>query len=146
MPLQGHSCKRLRRFDGPGSPTSTGPHRPKRHAWNIDQSTERNSLHEKKYVNIVDCCNVVRLRVLEFYTVYSQLKWLQDLNPFKYNSELDRNVQLLFIMAALCNRGPLYFCPVISFYLSIYLSFYIPRLISAAADWMSTILRHMVWP
>ena len=27
-----------------------------------------------------------------------------------------------------------------------YLSFYIPRLISAAADWMSTILLHMVWP
>ena len=24
------------------------------------------------------------------------------------------------IMAALCNRGPLYFCPVISFYLSIF--------------------------
>ena len=41
----------------------------------------------------------------------------------------------------------LYFCPVISiFYLSI---FYFPRLISAAADWiiwMSTILRHMMWP
>ena len=42
-------------------------------------------------------------------------------------------------MAALCNRGgPLYFCPVISFYL---LSFF-PRLISAATDWMSTILLH----
>jgi len=26
------------------------------------------------------------------------------------------------------------------------LSFFIPRLISAAADWMSTILPHMVWP
>jgi len=25
-------------------------------------------------------------------------------------------------------------------------SFFIPRLISAAADWMSTILPHMVWP
>jgi len=29
--------------------------------------------------------------------------------------------------------------------LSIFLSF-LPRLISAAADWMSTILRPMVWP
>jgi len=30
---------------------------------------------------------------------------------------------------------------------SIYLSvFFIPRLISAVPDWMSTILRHMVWP
>jgi len=44
------------------------------------------------------------------------------------------------IMAALCNRGPLYFCPVISiFYLFIYLSFF-PCLISAAAGWISTIL------
>jgi len=25
-------------------------------------------------------------------------------------------------------------------------SFFIPRLISAAADWMSTILPHIVWP
>jgi len=38
---------------------------------------------------------------------------------------------------------PLYFCPVISIF---YLSFFIPRLISAAAGWMSTILWHMVWP
>jgi len=36
--------------------------------------------------------------------------------------------------------GPLYFCPVVSFFfLSFYLSFFIPRLISAAAGWMSTI-------
>jgi len=30
-----------------------------------------------------------------------------------------------------------------SFYLS---SFFFPHLISAVADWMSTILPHMVWP
>jgi len=29
---------------------------------------------------------------------------------------------------------------------SFYLSFFIPHLISAAADWMSTILPNMVWP
>jgi len=29
---------------------------------------------------------------------------------------------------------------------SIYLLFFFPRLISAVADWMSTILLHMVWP
>jgi len=40
--------------------------------------------------------------------------------------------------------GPLYFCTVVSFYLSIFLFF--PRLISAATDWMSTILLHMAWP
>jgi len=35
----------------------------------------------------------------------------------------------------------LYFCPVVSFYLL----FFIPRLISAAADWMSTILYFDTW-
>jgi len=53
---------------------------------------------------------------------------------------------MTFVMAALCNRGALYFCPVVSFYLlSIYLLSFFPRLISAAAGWMSTILWHMVW-
>ena len=44
--------------------------------------------------------------------------------------------------------GPLYFCPVVSFFylLSSSSSFFIPRLISAAVDWMSTILLHMAWP
>ena len=32
------------------------------------------------------------------------------------------------------------------FYLSFLLLFFFPRLISAAVDWMSTILPHMVWP
>jgi len=45
-------------------------------------------------------------------------------------------------MAALCNRETLYFCPVVS---SFFLLFF-PRLISAFAEWMSTILLHMVWP
>ena len=38
----------------------------------------------------------------------------------------------------------LYFCPVVSIFLLS--SFFIPRLISAVGDWMSTILPHMVWP
>ena len=51
-----------------------------------------------------------------------------------------------FFMAALCNRGAIIFLPCSSF-LSIYLllSFF-PRLISAATDWISTILLHMAWP
>jgi len=48
-------------------------------------------------------------------------------------------------MATLCNRGAIIFLPC-SFFLSIYLSTFFPRLISAATDWMSTILCHMVWP
>ena len=51
------------------------------------------------------------------------------------------------VMAALCNRGALYFCLVVSFYLSsIYRLSFFPRLISVATDWMSTILLHMAWP
>jgi len=38
---------------------------------------------------------------------------------------------------------PLYFHPVVSFF---FLAIFFPRLVSAVADWMSTILRHMVWP
>jgi len=48
------------------------------------------------------------------------------------------------LMAALCNRGwALYFCFVVS---SIFLCFFFSRLISAVADWMSTIRLHMMWP
>jgi len=47
------------------------------------------------------------------------------------------------IMVALCNRADHYIFAL--WLLSIYLSFF-PRLISAAADWMPTILPHMVWP
>jgi len=52
---------------------------------------------------------------------------------------------LLLYMVALCNRaGHIYFHTVVcsnSFFLS---SFFFPRLISAVADWMSTILAHSV--
>jgi len=50
---------------------------------------------------------------------------------------------VIFIMAALWNRAGHYIFPC-GFYLSIFL--FLPRLISSAADWMSTILGHMVWP
>jgi len=51
------------------------------------------------------------------------------------------------LMVALCNRADHYILPC-SFFLLLLSSssFFIPRLISAAADWMSTILLHMAWP
>jgi len=56
----------------------------------------------------------------------------------------ERRVDALeVIMAALCNRAGHYIFAL--WFLSFFLSFF-PRLIPAAADWMSTILRHMVWP
>jgi len=46
-------------------------------------------------------------------------------------------------MVALCNRADhIYFHPVSFFFF--FLLFFL-RLISAVGDWMSTILRHMVW-
>ena len=50
---------------------------------------------------------------------------------------------LSLIMAALLNRAGHYIFAM--WFLSIYLSFF-PHLISAAADWMSTIFSHMAWP
>ena len=52
-------------------------------------------------------------------------------------TKMAEHVEMLF-MAALCNRGAIIFLPC-DFYLSIYLLLF-PRLISAAAGWMSTIL------
>jgi len=54
--------------------------------------------------------------------------------------------ECIIIMAAQCNRGAIIFLPCGFFLSSIYLSFFFPRLISAATDRMSTILLHMVWP
>jgi len=45
------------------------------------------------------------------------------------------------LMAALCNRADHYIFAL--WFLS---SIFFPRLISAATDWMSTILLHMTWP
>jgi len=47
------------------------------------------------------------------------------------------------IMVTLWNRADHYI--FILWFLSIFFLFF-PRLIRAAAQWMSTILRHMVWP
>jgi len=51
--------------------------------------------------------------------------------------------RVIMAMAALCNRAGHYIF-ALWFPSSFFLSFF-PRLISAAADWMSTILPHMVW-
>jgi len=48
------------------------------------------------------------------------------------------------VMAALCNRAGHYIFAL--WFLSSTSVFFFPRLISAATDWMSTILLHMAWP
>jgi len=54
-------------------------------------------------------------------------------------------VILWWLWPPLCNRAGRYFLPCGFFFYLLSSSFY-PRLISAIADWMSTILPHMVWP
>jgi len=68
--------------------------------------------------------------------LYARMRFV-SLGPF--------TVLSFIFMAALCNRGAIIFLPC-SFFLSFYLLSFFPRLISAAADWMSTILLHMAWP
>ena len=51
---------------------------------------------------------------------------------------------LSFVMVALCNRADHYILPCV--FVLLLSSIFFPRLISAAADWMSTILVHMAWP
>jgi len=53
-------------------------------------------------------------------------------------------MHILLFMAAYAIGQAIIFLSCGFFYLSIYLLF--PRLISAVADWMSTILPHMMWP
>ena len=52
---------------------------------------------------------------------------------------------LFLLMVALWNRETIYIF-MLWFVLSFFLLLFFPRLISAAADWMSAILPHMVWP
>jgi len=62
------------------------------------------------------------------------------LNP----SFVSRVECLEIIMVALCNRADHYIF-MLWFVLFLLSFFFFPRLISAVGDWMSTILRHMVW-
>jgi len=59
--------------------------------------------------------------------------------------QMDLSFRGQFIMAALHSRCGHYIFALWFFLLSFFLSFF-PCLISVVADWMSTILPHMVWP
>jgi len=59
---------------------------------------------------------------------------------------LDFIVTSRLVMAALCNSAGHYIFALWFLSSSFFLFSFFPRLISAAADWMSTILWHIVWP
>jgi len=67
----------------------------------------------------------------------SSLRFPDDIcTAAESNDELQQ-----LVMAALRSR-----CGRYIFVLSLLFFFFFPRLISAVADWMSTVLSHMVWP
>ena len=79
-------------------------------------------------------------------TLHISVEMLILINLGKITLKAWANYMHTLIMAALCNRGAIMFLPC-SFFLSSSIFFlFLPRLISASADWMSTILPHMVWP
>jgi len=59
----------------------------------------------------------------------------------KHTVYIPHNSDILLIMVTLCNTADHYI-----FTLWFLLLLFLPHLISASVDWMSTILLHMVWP
>jgi len=60
-----------------------------------------------------------------------------------FTSALLRLKTVLFIMAATRSRHGHY---IFALWFGFFFLLFFPHLISAVADWMSTILSHMVWP
>ena len=77
-------------------------------------------------------------------SVSKQLLWvvIDELSACIHTHRVGRRSYPTFY-GRLCNRGAIIFLSCGFFLL---LPIFFPRLISAVADWMSTILRHMVWP
>jgi len=63
-----------------------------------------------------------------------------------FKDGLKVKVKEALFMVALWNRETIYIFMLWFVLLSSFFFFFFPRLISAAADWMSAILPHMVWP
>ena len=72
--------------------------------------------------------------------VANRVLWVLRPPPVKFNEQAS-NLYVGLVMVALCNRETIYI-----FMLWFVLLLFFPRLISAAADWMSTILRHIYQP
>jgi len=83
----------------------------------------------------------IQIRITGFF-IYACTHY-NDMTCFKLTLANFDYLSLSFsslFMVALCNRADhIYFHAVVC-------SFFFPRLISAAADWMSALLPHMVWP
>jgi len=106
---------------------------------------------------ILDHCTNVQ-RTIMAIELYRGCRSVNCHSSQAANVNADRSIKAIFSCCSLPDDGLLYSC--CSFMVALwnradhyifilwFLSsvFFFPRLISAVADWMSTILRHMVWP
>jgi len=83
----------------------------------------------KNLAIIYSYCNHL-VHVLNILTIFSVVDLLEK----------------LLVMATLWNRAGHYTVMLWFLSSSIFYLLFSPRLISAVGDWMSTILRHMLWP
>jgi len=84
-------------------------------------------------------------RHIPFRDTHCVKSYVKTLGSRFYVVQTTARSKIIF-MAALRSRCGHYIFAL--WFLSIFFLFFIPRLISAVGDWMSTIglLRHMVWP
>jgi len=89
------------------------------------------------FLKKIMCCDKLNCHVQHIIFSKNIVLWLRQVchNTLLFESQH-------IIMAALCNRGPLYFCPVVSIYLSIFF-FSSPNLSGHRLDVYHT---HIAWP
>jgi len=75
----------------------------------------------------------------------ARLDWQSELGAIWWDMRVACK-RTSFLWSPYVIRQTIIFLPCDFFLSSFYLLFFIPRLISAAVDWMSTILLHMAWP
>ena len=97
-------------------------------------------------LNMTVCCLETGRLMARFCVAFETMKIFHGITGRETMEELASladsltECSTLLIMVTLCNRADHYI--FILWFLS---SIFFPRLISAVGDWMSTILRHMVW-
>ena len=113
----------------------------------LEVSSVRKCFHQN--IVSVDLCSVLTLLLAVYYFNRLKAEPVAFYFPALYYRQNVSALRYLF-MVALWNRSPYgigqtIYIFMLWFVLSSSSSFF-PRLISAAADWMSAILPHMVWP
>ena len=122
--------------------TDNVPHRQNLPQMKLEARLQR--LHSANDVAVPDGICLVNVRDSNNSLVLNK-----EPNRISFTTLTNFGVLLWLFMAALCNRGAIIFLPCDFYLISssiFFFFFFFPRLISAATDWMSTILLHMAWP